>query len=573
MKPPLPIQESQRIASLRDIGILDTAAETDYDELVQLASHMCGTPISLVSLVDSRRQWFKARVGLEATETPRDISFCAHAICEPDSLLVVPDAREDARFAQNPLVVGEPGIRFYAGAPLVTADGQALGSLCVIDRRPRELSPAQRTALRTLARQVAHLLDLRRMVNRQAATIAELQRVRKELEQSREEALEAARAKSRFLAIMSHELRTPMNAVVGLSTLLDATVLNDEQRDYVETIRTSGELLLVLINDILDFSKIEAGQLELESIPFALMSCVDSSLSLVAGRAREKHLTLRRQIADDVPAAVVGDPVRLGQVLINLLSNAVKFTAQGEVSVELSATPAGNAHTTLRFIVRDTGIGIPAEKIPQLFEMYRQADPSTRRRFGGTGLGLSISKQLVEIMGGTIEVTSEVGAGSAFCFSLTLPVATDTGVTPQRGELDATFSSRHPARILVVDDNPINGRVACRLLERLGYSPDHADSGQAALDRIHDHPYDLVLMDIEMPELDGTATAAAMRQILPSDQRPVIAAVTAHALAGDRERFLQAGLDDYLAKPIHVDALRGLLSRLSETRRRRFGAP
>ncbi len=569
MSPPIPERDAERVSVLHAHRVLDTPPEADFDDLVQLASHICQVPMALISLVDRERQWFKARIGLESPETPREHSFCAHAICEPaQDLFVVNDALNDPRFADNPLVLGDPGIRFYAGTPLVTHDGWALGTLCVLDRTPRELTPAQAAALRMLRRHVVNALSLRRLVGMQQENIQALHETQARLDEARRMAVEATEAKSRFLATMSHEIRTPMNAVIGMTTILQTTPLDGEQQDCVETIRTSGEMLLTLINDILDFSKIESGRLDLELAPFDLKACVDSAFGLVASHARQKQLSLTQAVAADVPARLLGDVTRLRQILLNLLSNAVKFTPQGEVALQVSAHPAADGRHELHFAVRDSGIGIPADRLGRLFQLYTQVDASTTRQFGGTGLGLAISKRLVELMGGRMWVESTEGHGSTFHFTLNAaaaPLATAASAPPQ---LDATFAVRQPARVLVADDNPVNRKVAVRLLQRLGYDPAVAPDGHAALAHVEAQPCDLVLMDDEMPGLTGPETAAAIRRTVPRDRQPVIAALTAHALVGDRERYLEAGMDEYLTKPLRLEDLTTLLQRLPELRKR-----
>ena len=560
---PVPPNESHRLAALRDYDILDTPAEKEYDDLVALAAEICGTPLAAITLIDEPRQWFKARVGIADTESPRELAFCAHAIAEPErDLFIVPDAQQDRRFAGYANVTGDPHIRFYAGAPLVTRDGHALGALCVVDRQPRELAPEQLRALGILRRHVVNALELRRLVHEQTQTITQLHATRHALETARREAEAATEAKSRFLATMSHEIRTPLNAMLGMTTLLRTTPLNPEQADSTETIRTSGEMLLTLINDILDFSKIESGRLDLEQQPFALNACIDRAFDLVASHARQKELRLTRALTSGVPPVIVGDEVRLRQIILNLLSNAVKFTQQGGVALRVDSAPRPDGRHELHFAVSDTGIGIPADRIDRLFQLYAQADISTTRHFGGTGLGLAISKRLVELMGGRMWVESTAGAGSTFSFTLITAAGRSAAAAPTPGKLDPGFAARHPARVLVADDNPLNRKVAMRLLENLGYRPEAAFDGEAALAHVQQQSCDVILMDDEMPGLTGPAATAEIRRQIPPEKQPVIVALTAHALVGDRERYLAAGMDEYLTKPLRVEHLTALLARL-----------
>lgn len=573
--PPIPANDVARVAALRALGILDTPPEPNYDDLTRLAAQICQVPIALISLVDADRQWFKARVGLDPAETPRELSFCAHAIAEPQTdVFVVPDASADPRFAANALVTGAPHIRFYAGTPLVTHDGWALGTLCVIDRVPRQLTPDQLHALTTLRRHILDALELRRIIARQNTVIADLDETRRHLDVARRTAEEATRAKAEFLATMNHEIRTPMNAVIGMTTLLRDTPLSPEQRDSVDVIQSSGEHLLTVINDILDFSKITSGKLTLESVPFSLPACVAAAVRLLVARATEKKVAIRSTLAPGTPETIVGDVTRLRQILVNLLSNAVKFTDRGAITVDVSARAQPDGSSELTFRVSDTGIGIPAARLPHLFQRFEQADSSTTRTFGGSGLGLVISRHLAELQGGKLWAESTPGVGSVFHFTiLTRPAAARLPTPPPpafaTSEFDPQFASRHPARILVAEDNPVNQKVLGRMLEKLGYLPAYAADGLAALAALRATPFDLVLMDIEMPGMDGPAATRALRAEFPAARQPGVIAVTAHALADSRETFLSAGMDEILTKPIRLPELTALLARLPELRRSR----
>ena len=391
------------------------------------------------------------------------------------------------------------------------------------------------------------------------ALAEDLDRAREEADAARIAAENASRAKSRFLAMMSHELRTPMTAVLGMGDLLMSTPLSDQQKGFVQTLRSSADTLLAILNDILDFSKIEAGQLELEEIDFSLERLIEDVVQLFQVRAAAKGLHLSASVADGTPAHVRGDPTRLRQVLFNLVSNAIKFTERGSVEICVwRALTDDEADVLLRFEVTDTGIGMTPEQQGRLFDAFVQADVSTSRKYGGTGLGLAICKHLVHAMDGDIAVASKPGDGSTFRVSVhARPAQTAPHPAPDPAvPAAAPTASLH---ILLAEDNDINRMLISTMLTRMGHRVDSVGDGRAVLAALQGRAYDLLLLDMEMPILDGGATARAIRRSAgPVAQMPIIG-ISADALPEHRDHHMAAGLDAYMTKPVEWDALGALM--------------
>lgn len=532
------INEERRLFRLHQYQILDTGTEKAFEDLAHLAAELCETPLAAISLVDSTRQWFKARVGFSISETQREVSFCNHTIRQTH-LVEFKDVHKDDRFRHFPFVVEAPNVRFYAAMPLISSDGEAVGSICVMDTKVRELNATQRYSLEKLGRQVIYLLELRYQI------LA--------LEEAYEESQKALKAKAELLGFMSHEFRTPLSGMLGMVQCLRQHSLGPEQQELVSTIQFSAESLLSITNDILDNSKLNAHKLELEKVDFNLEETLKQMCSFFSVGARQKGLYFQTAVYEKIPL-VKGDPLRVRQVLTNLLGNAVKFTDSGSVKLEVSPVMETENYITLKFKVKDTGIGITAEQQKIIFDEYRQASTDISRKFGGTGLGLSITKNLLRLMESEIQVKSEPNHGSEFVFTLSFQKSRESVLlnNPVHDITGANFAGK---KILLTEDNEVNELIALNFLKKWGLEVEVAKNGKEAVVLAEKKHFDLILMDLQMPEMDGFEATRKIRSLGDYYKKVPVIALTASAVLEVKQKAFEAGVSDFLMKPYNPDKL------------------
>ncbi|WP_426485375.1 ATP-binding protein [Flavobacterium sp. 2] len=549
---PIPENEFERLAALKRYNILDTLPDHAFDDATKLVSYICGVPIAHISFIDESRQWFKSEIGIGVSEVPRDISFCKYTIME-SKMIEINDTFLNDRFKDDPNVTGGFKVRFYAGVPLTTPDGFNIGTICAIDHVTKTLDENQRNALSIVAKHVINQLEVR------TKNI--------ELAAQKKIAERAVLAKDSFLANMSHEIRTPLNAIIGFTDLLAQTELDETQRDYIESVQIAGENLLLIVNDILDLSKMESGNLTIDSEPFNLKKTLKHVYNLLKVKAH-KDVEFNLFLDADMPDMVIGDQGRLNQILVNLIGNALKFTHDGDVTVSVKKVEETEDHYLLRFSVKDTGIGIPEDKLNSIFERFTQAEESTTRRFGGTGLGLNIVKQLIELQKSEIQVKSKEGRGSEFSFVLSYKKAdakVDSVKTISKNDLGNL-------KILLCEDNVLNQKLAKSVVQNFGFELDIAENGEEGIELLSKNKYDLVLMDLQMPIKDGYQTTEYIRNEMKSDI-PIIA-MTAHSLVGEQERCYKVGMNAYVPKPfkqsVLLKAIKTVMSQDADHGRRRI---
>ena len=530
---PVTPDENARITTLYGYDILDTDAEEVFDDITQLASEICETPIALISLIDPKRQWFKSTVGIDAQETSRDFAFCAHAIHERE-IFEINDASKDERFFDNPLVTEDPNIKFYAGAQLIAPNGCAIGTLCVISDQTKALTVHQRKALDILSKSVISQMELRKSLLLAKAESS---------------------FKTEFLSSMSHEIRTPLNAIVGFSQILleniNAYNIPKEGIDYIKDIDFSSQHLLGIVNSVLDLSKIEAGEMGVNKDWFNTQCFITNIVHMMCMKADKKGITLLSNIDKKIPDYFYLDEGKLSQILINIINNSIKYTGSNK---QIFFNVLYN-QSQLTFVIKDEGVGIDLLDQANLFSKFKQVGHQKQE---GTGLGLTISKKLTELMEGQLILDSTPLEGATVTINISLDdieIPEKIRVQPKEKVLEINSN----LKILVVEDNPINRKIAHVIFKSIGYIVEFATDGEQSLLMAETNQYDVIFMDIHMPGISGIEAAEYIRS--KNSEVPIIA-LTADVFAIQNRDSNIFKFDGYVSKPIIKNVLQDILKKV-----------
>ncbi|XDD56067.1 ATP-binding protein [Leptospira sp. WS4.C2] len=546
---PLPKNETARLSALKGLEILDTPEEEMFDEITRLASMICNAPISLVSLIDETRQWFKSHHGLTARETPRSIAFCSHAILG-DEVFVVPNAKEDDRFKNNPLVDEAPNVIFYAGIPLALDDQIKLGTLCVIDNKPRELNEKQIQMLRLLGKQTVRLLQMRKATER--------------LEIEKLAAQRATAAKRDFIAAISHDIRNPLNSLLGMSEMIREADLSPTVLGYVDHIRNAGEVILHLVNDTIEISRLEENASVTNNEWFELYQCLHILDSFFIAETKRKQIEFKLNNQVNQNIILHSDKRKIEKVFWNLTANAVKFTNKGKVTFSVHLETKTKDEGILQIEVSDTGPGISPEVKDKLFQKYNQFVPEGCG-ISGSGLGLSIVKLSLQELKGEVEVESTLGEGSLF--KVKIPILwklEETKSLPQKTEISPKShlpSFSRPQRVLIADDNDLNRKVLRSYLKPLQFEIKETSNGIDAERELNKSPYDIAFLDIEMPGKHGTEIA---KGLAGKPHRPALFACTGLCMPEEKDQILASGFEYFMPKPYLKEELYKHLREIAE---------
>ena len=527
--PTIPENESERLGELLDFGILDTNSEEQFDDLVYLAASICECSTALISLVDTDRQWFKAKTGIDIDETSRDISFCGHAIHSKD-LFEIQDATKDIRFRTNPLVLQDNGIRFYAGQPLVTSSGNIIGTLCVLDDEPKKLNFIQKKQLEILANQIIVLMELRKKYDDQSVLL---------------------RRQSSFVSSMSHEVRTPLTAISGYTDILKSTLAANEDlvvKDSIEALKSTSSHLLDLIGDILDFSKLDASKMIMSSETVELKKLLKQIKSVLKISALQNNVDLKIVQTLATPTYIKTDSTLLKQMLINLGSNAIKFSKNGLVTISVDFKESSSE---LFICVIDNGIGMSESESKNIFNPFVQANSKVKKDYKGTGLGLPITKEIAELFGGELKlVRTSPGEGTEF--KLSFPVKVTSKKRRVKSNLDLSTLDKIN-KILVVDDVKENRFLLKYYLRDFPIKIDEASNASDFFEKFNDS-YDVILMDMNLPDMHGIDIFKKLKNNSNiSGQKFVV--FSASSSSDERQEYLREGFSNFVSKPFNLDTL------------------